>query len=109
MESPSFRWSRLASNPYPSRALYLACADGRKGLAKDATESAVWVAGPPSGTVAGDAQVTDPGARWRLNGAPLPWWSHQSGARSTPEHRRRATGGPLIWSASDSVRGINAG
>ena len=41
MESPSFRSSRLASNPYPSRAFYLACADGRKALAKDATESAV--------------------------------------------------------------------
>jgi hypothetical protein len=31
----------LASNPCPSRAFYLACADGRKDLAKDATESAV--------------------------------------------------------------------
>ena len=41
MESPSFRWSRLASNPYPSQAFYLACADGRKALAKDATESAI--------------------------------------------------------------------
>jgi hypothetical protein len=41
MESPSFTPSRLASNPYPSRAFYLACADGRKALAKAATESAV--------------------------------------------------------------------
>jgi len=41
MESPSFRSSRLVSNPYPSRAFYLACADDRKALAKDATESAV--------------------------------------------------------------------
>ena len=41
MESPTFRSSRLASNPYPSRAFYLACADGRKALAEDATGSAV--------------------------------------------------------------------
>jgi|SRR6516162_9461980 hypothetical protein len=41
MESASFRSSRLASNRYPSRAFYLACADGRKALAKDATESTV--------------------------------------------------------------------
>ena len=31
----------MASNPYPSQAFYLACADGRKALAKDATESAI--------------------------------------------------------------------
>jgi hypothetical protein len=31
----------LASNPYPSRAFYLACPDGRKALAKDATELAI--------------------------------------------------------------------
>ena len=41
MESPSFRSSRLASDPYPSRAFYLACADGRNAHAKERDQSAV--------------------------------------------------------------------
>jgi hypothetical protein len=32
---------QVGIEPIPSRGFYLACADGRKALAKDATESAV--------------------------------------------------------------------